>query len=102
MQNLLEDWASSSFDANITICKALLAQIKTSPQDEEYLRHRGPIGGLISTFWYHAQTLAPDEHGRARRVALLDALESTLEHFRVARDGPNEPVVLARRAVVAL
>jgi hypothetical protein len=80
MQNLLADWAGPIFDPNTTICNFILAQIKTSPLDKTFLHPRGPIGGLVSTFAYHANTSALDDLTGARRKSLLQALYGTVEH----------------------
>jgi hypothetical protein len=53
IQELLFQWAASDFDASKAICEAMLAQIKTAPQEEAYFRDRGPVWRLREIFSYH-------------------------------------------------
>jgi hypothetical protein len=102
MQKLLADWAGTNFDADIIICKAILAQIKTSPQDKTLLHSDGPFGGLISTFRYHANTSALDDLTGARRGDLLQALYSTVEHFASSMEPADKIDLIARLTEVRI
>jgi hypothetical protein len=102
MQKLLADWAGTNFDADITICEAILAQIMTSPQDKTFLNSDGPFGGLISTFTYHANTSALDDLTRARRGDLLQDLYSTVEHFAPSMEPADKNDLIARLTEVRI
>jgi hypothetical protein len=76
MQDMLNEWASAKFDANVVISMATLAQIKTSPQEEEYFRERGFVWKLIDICKFHAQAIGPPRTICRDRV--LHELETTL------------------------
>lgn len=57
MQNMLRRWIGADFDANNSICEAILAQLKTSPRDGNYFEPGSPSLGLIGTFLYHTKIL---------------------------------------------
>ncbi|KAH8764057.1 hypothetical protein BGZ57DRAFT_828574 [Hyaloscypha finlandica] len=85
MQDLLTGWAKSGFSADLMICEALLAQIKTSPQEVECLHPEGPLEELVSIFNWHMLCMKPaDEQSRARALALRDALKETMQRIRAA------------------
>ncbi|KAI2617968.1 hypothetical protein GGS26DRAFT_575604 [Hypomontagnella submonticulosa] len=53
MQEKLQTWAAPKFNADSAICGAILAQIKTAPQEEEYYKPRGPVEKLSRAFHHH-------------------------------------------------
>lgn len=59
MQDMLNAWATAKFNANVVISMATLAQIKISPQEEEYFRERGLVWKLIDICKFHAQDIGP-------------------------------------------
>jgi hypothetical protein len=76
MQDMLNDWASAKFDANVVISMATLAQIKTSPQEEEHFMECGLVWKLINIYKFHAQAIGPPRTIYRDRV--LHELETTL------------------------
>lgn len=78
MQNLLKEWAGTAFDTDIAICQALLAQIKTAPQEEDYFKVGGPVSNFVRAFRHHAGELGHDKSLEEVQVSLLAELESTL------------------------
>ena len=59
MQDMLNAWATAKFNANVVISMATLAQIKISPQEEEYFRERGLVWKLIDICKFHTQDIGP-------------------------------------------
>ncbi|KAK3662957.1 hypothetical protein LTR22_006121 [Elasticomyces elasticus] len=53
----LDAWKSEDFDADVLICKAIRAQIRTSPIVVDYFAADGPIAGLLRTFTFHYERL---------------------------------------------
>jgi hypothetical protein len=85
MQDLLTGWAKSGFSADLMICQALLAQIKTSPQEAEYLHPDGPVEKLRSISCCHFRGIEPaDEQNWTRSLTLVDALKETMQRIRAA------------------
>jgi hypothetical protein len=82
MQDLLTGWARSGFNADFMICEALLAQIKTSLQEAEYLYPHGPVEELVSIFNWHVRCM--DEQNRAGTLTLTDTLKETMQGIRAA------------------
>jgi hypothetical protein len=72
MQDLLNDWAKPGFDVDFMICEAILAQIKTSPQEAEYHQPDGPIEELSTIFRYHSVNSIRNGVSLGRRDILLD------------------------------
>jgi hypothetical protein len=86
MQELLADWTAASFDANLAICRTILAEIKSLRLKAGYLRKLGPFSDLIEDFMYHAREVEVGTNSSP--VALLDALETVIDHF--ANQHPNQ------------
>jgi hypothetical protein len=77
MQGLLKQWSGHDFDTNRIICEGLLAQIKTSPQGEEYSKDGGPLSKLIRAFDYHVGALKGDQKTKATGMSLFNELDRT-------------------------
>lgn len=75
MEKLLRKWEAPSFNADTAICGAILAQIKTAPQEEEYFSEKGPITKMLGTFYCHVSSGQP---------RLMQELRVTLEQQRSA------------------
>jgi hypothetical protein len=54
MQRQLQEWAPAGSDPHLSICSAVLAQIKTAPQEEEYWREDGPVEKIYALFLGHS------------------------------------------------
>jgi hypothetical protein len=81
MQDLLNEWAKTGFHVNFMICEAILAQIKSSPQEKEYLRPDGPIAELSTIFLHHSVKSIEDGFSQDRRDNLLSEFESTIQQM---------------------
>jgi hypothetical protein len=86
MQKLLADWTAASFDANLAICRTILAEIKSLRPEPWYLENLGPLSNLIEDFMYHAREVEVGTNSSP--VALLDALETVMDHF--AKKNPTQ------------
>jgi hypothetical protein len=53
-KKILQQWSPCTIDVNECICKALLAQVKITPMDAEYL---GPVSQLSKVFSRHCDLL---------------------------------------------
>jgi len=78
MQTMLDKWVGEDFDANTAICEALLAQVKTAPQERFYFQSHGPITGIINMFFTHAKFLEDSQCSLETEVRLLDDLQVAL------------------------
>ena len=78
MQTMLDEWAGDDFNADKVICEAILCQIKSAPQEEEYLRSDGPISNLAHTMKYHAEALKGDLDHQQDGVLLVQELDQTI------------------------
>jgi hypothetical protein len=78
VMTMLKEWSGTDFDANIAICKAIISQIKTAPQEKAYFKEGGPISRLRATFQHHVKQPA-DEAGVTTQASLLQELNSTLD-----------------------
>jgi hypothetical protein len=74
MQNMLEKWVGTDFDANIAICQALIAKVKTAPQDRTYFGADGAMARVINLFFGHASVLEDSQYPLTLEVRLLDDL----------------------------
>jgi hypothetical protein len=82
MQNMLGKWVGTDFDANIAICQALIAQVKTAPQDRIYFQTGGAIFRVIKLFFGHANVLEDSQYPLALEVHLLDDLAIALARHK--------------------
>ena len=78
MQTMLDEWAGGDFNADKAICEAILCQIKSAPQEEEYLRSDGPIWNLARTINYHAEAMKVEPDHEQDGVLLLQELDQTI------------------------
>jgi hypothetical protein len=76
MQNMLGKWVGTDFDANIAICQALIAQVKTAP------RNRDPLARVVRLFFSHANVLEDSQYPLTLEVRLLDDLVSALAWYK--------------------
>lgn len=79
---LLSSWLPAPIDTDEVICKALLAQISTSPIEAEYFLPDGPVAALVDTFVHHSNELKT----RSRDAVaghLLENLVSVLSSQRL-------------------
>ncbi|KAK5657589.1 hypothetical protein OQA88_3164 [Cercophora sp. LCS_1] len=53
MQKQLDEWTPSEFSVDAAICTAILAQVKSAPQEEEYPRQDGPVERLVRVPEHH-------------------------------------------------
>jgi len=79
----LEGWTNPGFNVNIVICEAILAQIKTAPQDIAYFGVDGPIRKLMNIFQYHADILASSGASEIAEASLLGELDNTLHQHEL-------------------
>ncbi|KAI0403772.1 hypothetical protein F4802DRAFT_607882 [Xylaria palmicola] len=56
----LQNQLRPDFNAELTICHAILAQLKTIPQDKQLFASVGPVSNLLYLFFYHATALEDD------------------------------------------
>jgi hypothetical protein len=71
-----EEWAGCDFDPNLSICKAIISQIRTAPPQKIYFEEGGPIWKLITIFRYHVERLTFNKSGSS--TALLQSELETL------------------------
>jgi hypothetical protein len=79
MQELLADWTAARFDANLAICRTILAEVKSLQVKFGYLQNLGPLSNLVEDFMYHAREVEVGTNSSP--VSLLDALETVIAHF---------------------
>ncbi|KAK5677772.1 hypothetical protein LTS10_009655 [Elasticomyces elasticus] len=76
----LDAWKPDDFDADVLICKAIRAQIRTSPVEVDYFAADGPIAGLLRTFAFHYERLhgqsAQNTTARDLRCGLAEILSA--------------------------
>jgi hypothetical protein len=77
-RRLLQRWCSPGFDPNETICKALLAQIKTAPEEREYWDIDQPISRLYAIFKHHFYIQSSQDHQPAL-IKLRENLNAVLD-----------------------
>ncbi|SMR61740.1 unnamed protein product [Zymoseptoria tritici ST99CH_3D1] len=89
----LEQWMPSGFDVDELICKAIRAQIRTSPDDQTYFASGGPIAAMLDVFDVHCRTLleTPGQQSLARELhdgmnTILIALAQVNGHKLKLRD----------------
>jgi hypothetical protein len=82
MQNMLGKWVGTNFDANIAICQALIAQVKTAPQDDIYFQTGGAMFRVINLFFGHANVMEDSQYPLALEVRLLDDLVIALARHK--------------------
>ena len=78
VQNQLYGWVGPEFDADIAVCEAILGQIKTSPQEKEYLTQGGLISRLVDIFQSHVEASRLVTTANPRRVSLIRELKRLL------------------------
>ncbi|KAI9785343.1 MAG: hypothetical protein M1839_000361 [Geoglossum umbratile] len=55
MQVLLANWSKDSFDAHLTICRTILAEVKSHKTKLSDLQNLGPLTDLLDDFMYYAR-----------------------------------------------
>jgi hypothetical protein len=78
MQELLKDWTALNFDVNLTICRTILAEIKSLQINLDYFNHPGPLSDLVDEFMSHARGV--EIKTKNSPIDLLDALGAVLKH----------------------
>ncbi|KAE9367360.1 hypothetical protein N431DRAFT_415963 [Stipitochalara longipes BDJ] len=88
IQNMINKWVGIGFDANVAICEATLAQVKTTPREGYcFDPAHGRVSSLLKMFFYHIEALEDEKYPVATEVRLLDQLETTLRvHGSVVTD----------------
>ena len=76
MRKMLSDWTTETFNAQSTLCKALLGEIKSLPMKEEYLSTQTDLFELVDDFLYYAHVME-SEHGLCDET-LLDTFDSVV------------------------
>ena len=56
MRNQLDEWTLAGCSAHDSICAAILAQVKCTPQEEEYFVLDGPVEKLRDIFGHHLKS----------------------------------------------
>ena len=95
MQDLLGQWLTPNFDVHLTICRTILAEIKSLRVKSDYMVKQGPLSILVTQFCFHAR----QEESRAGRspLGLLNSLKMTIEELvtrlppRNVKDGIQIP-----------
>ncbi|KAK4506153.1 hypothetical protein PRZ48_004118 [Zasmidium cellare] len=82
VQRRLGDWKPAQFDVDELICKAVLAQVTTSPQDVKYFDQDGPVEALVQTFMFHLDNMFDGPRREALAVQLLDEMVDVLSYFQ--------------------
>jgi hypothetical protein len=88
MQQLLTKWSANSFNADLEICKAALATIKTTSPTQDNYKEPSRMLSNLHLFFSHAKFL----EGRTlekQRTALIDEVVSSLKVHNQALDGIN-------------
>ena len=79
MERMLSDWTAPEFDPHITICKTILAEIKTITPIPEYFEHVGSLSELVEELFAHAREVEILTNRTPRE--LLDDLELTISRY---------------------
>jgi len=82
MQNMLGKWVGVDFDANIAICQALIAQVKTAPQEPVFFHLGGPMNRIVHLFFSHSHVLDDSQYPLKLETRLLDDLTAALVWHR--------------------
>jgi hypothetical protein len=77
IEGFLREWATSTFQVDLVICEAIIAQIKTAPRSIYCFRKDGLVPQFISAF-FHAERLNNIDLKGALEMRLLKDLDSTL------------------------
>jgi hypothetical protein len=79
MQVMLSAWRPPNFNPNLTICRTILAEIKSSSISADLLLVSAPLDELVEKFIYHAREF---EHGSGSApVDLIDELEIAVARY---------------------
>ncbi|KAF2418029.1 hypothetical protein EJ08DRAFT_654397 [Tothia fuscella] len=78
MQQLLKKRSSTTFDADLSICKACLAIIQITPASNDMFAESSRALSILHIFWTHAKLL-DRASTRDLQISLLDKMISTLK-----------------------
>ncbi|KAK5735550.1 hypothetical protein LTR17_008083 [Elasticomyces elasticus] len=81
----LDAWKPVGFDADMLICKAIRAQIRTSPIDVEYFAGTGPVADLLAIFIFHCESL----HRQTTQRSVANDLRESLVEILLAQAKVN-------------
>ncbi len=76
MLRMLASWTDKDFDAKQSLCRALLAQIKSLPMKARYLSKQGDLFELVSDFMHYSHEI--EKAGGTLNIALIDALDDAV------------------------
>jgi hypothetical protein len=82
MRKLLDCWSSSSFNANLEVCQASLAVLKTCPSQKPEFTKQGPAYRLVCRFFSSAEWLTQIGQLEEVLLALTNELTATLAKHR--------------------
>ena len=76
---MLSYWTAPEFDPHITICRTILAEIKTITPIPEYFEHVGSLSELVEELFAHVREVEILTNRTPRE--LLDELELTISTY---------------------
>lgn len=90
MQKMLSDWTPPGFGPHITICKTILAEIKTTPVIPEYFENLGPLSDWVEEIMNHVREVEILTKRSPREI--LDDLERTIATYayKIYVDDPHQ------------
>ncbi len=87
MRRMLASWTDKDFDAKQSLCRALLAQIKSLPMKAQYLSKQGDLFELVYDFMHYSHEI--EKAGGTLNIALIDALDDAVSTHTNSNKGPN-------------
>lgn len=99
-QVLLKKWCSKGFDIQLTICRALLAQIKTSPDGDEYWGVNAPVSQLAGLIHRQINRGQRSENW-LELCKIRTELQTVLVHKAIVKqEGPPQQVAFDETRIV--
>ena len=90
MERMLSYWTAPEFDPHITICRTILAEIKTITPIPEYFEHVGSLSELVEELFAHVREVEILTNRTPRE--LLDELELTISTYayKIYTESPHQ------------
>ena len=87
MRRMLASWTDKNFDAKQSLCRALLAQIKSLPMKAEYTTKQSDLFVLVDDFMHYSHEI--EKAGGTLNIASIDALDHAVSMYINPNQGPH-------------
>lgn len=86
-QRLLSHWSAAKPDSRVAICKGILAQLKTAPNEMKFFHKT--FDDVVQNFFYHAISLEGKDFPQAPEIRIIDQIEDAFTQLPAFNSGSH-------------